>query len=312
MADAKITALPDLGGTPDAADQLYVVDVSDTTDDPAGSSKRVSFSDLVAGASSGGSPDQTSYTVGVEYATLDLLLAYLDANPVPRDDTYDITINLPGDATYNVTDYFGGRTNYPLRFQKSGGTVDPIIDAVGDYIFLYGRGKGVLTATFDNVQIGTTGTGFDLYDCSITLLGTSRIWSLMDAQYWESATIYSQSANNIVLGSGAALYNVDITALASDVHQRNGTGTWESVRVKAVDMLIESGSRINAKWCDFRLSGDLNAANPLGNYPFALAAPNFIQAATLNLGGSTGTTDWDINGATVNAFGGNIITGTVA
>ena len=45
----KLTALFALGAEPATGDQIYMVDVSDTSQDPAGSSKRVSFSNLVTG-----------------------------------------------------------------------------------------------------------------------------------------------------------------------------------------------------------------------------------------------------------------------
>ncbi len=53
MADEKLTGLPTIASADDA-DLLYVVDVSDTTDDPAGSSKAISFADLTAGLGGGG------------------------------------------------------------------------------------------------------------------------------------------------------------------------------------------------------------------------------------------------------------------
>src|SRR5678816_543133 len=50
MPNEKITVLPTLGATPDAADYVPVVDVSDTTEAPTGTTKKVAFSDMATGA----------------------------------------------------------------------------------------------------------------------------------------------------------------------------------------------------------------------------------------------------------------------
>jgi hypothetical protein len=52
MVDKTIMELPDLGSTPADTDYIEIVDVSDTTDDPTGSSKRVSIGDLPIGGAS--------------------------------------------------------------------------------------------------------------------------------------------------------------------------------------------------------------------------------------------------------------------
>jgi len=48
MADTKLSALTTPSGGPAAADLLYLVDVSDTTDDAAGSSRKTLLSDVIA------------------------------------------------------------------------------------------------------------------------------------------------------------------------------------------------------------------------------------------------------------------------
>ncbi len=47
---AKLTALTTLT-TPASGDILYIVDVSDTTDDATGSSKQITYANLIAGSS---------------------------------------------------------------------------------------------------------------------------------------------------------------------------------------------------------------------------------------------------------------------
>jgi hypothetical protein len=47
MAGRKLTVLPALGGFPAADDLMYVVDVSDTSESPQGTSKAVEFSDIM-------------------------------------------------------------------------------------------------------------------------------------------------------------------------------------------------------------------------------------------------------------------------
>jgi hypothetical protein len=48
MAGRKLTVLPALGEFPAADDLMYVVDVSDTSESPQGTSKAVEFSDIMA------------------------------------------------------------------------------------------------------------------------------------------------------------------------------------------------------------------------------------------------------------------------
>jgi hypothetical protein len=48
MAGRKLTVLPALGDFPAADDLMYVVDVSDTSESPQGTSKAVEFSDIMA------------------------------------------------------------------------------------------------------------------------------------------------------------------------------------------------------------------------------------------------------------------------
>lgn len=47
MAGRKVTVLPALGAFPAADDLMYVVDVSDTSESPQGTSKAVEFSDIM-------------------------------------------------------------------------------------------------------------------------------------------------------------------------------------------------------------------------------------------------------------------------
>jgi hypothetical protein len=47
MAGRKLTVLPALGGFPAADDLLYIVDVTDTSESPQGTSKAVEFSDIM-------------------------------------------------------------------------------------------------------------------------------------------------------------------------------------------------------------------------------------------------------------------------
>ena len=61
IANVKLTAKTELAETPAIGDLFYVVDVSDTTEDAAGTSKKVTLANLVAGkASSGANSDITS------------------------------------------------------------------------------------------------------------------------------------------------------------------------------------------------------------------------------------------------------------
>lgn len=53
MADKKITELTALGAAPASGDLIPIVDVSDTTDSPQGTTKKVAYSDFGAGAYAG-------------------------------------------------------------------------------------------------------------------------------------------------------------------------------------------------------------------------------------------------------------------
>lgn len=78
MADKKLTGIGSLGAAPDSSDLFHVVDVSDTTQDPAGSSKKVTYSNFKSGI--------TKTDVGLSNVE-DLLNNTTTTDPAATDDS---------------------------------------------------------------------------------------------------------------------------------------------------------------------------------------------------------------------------------
>ena len=116
MADAKLTAKSGLTA-PALNDYVYIVDVSDTTDDPAGSSKKILVSDLIKVI-----PFEYSVALGDELTNM--------------TTGTKVTFRFPFTATITSVDFYVGTaptgSTAILDIKKNGTTIfstKPSIDA---------------------------------------------------------------------------------------------------------------------------------------------------------------------------------------
>jgi hypothetical protein len=123
MAGRKLTVLPALGEFPAADDLLYIVDVSDTSESPQGTSKAVEFSDIM----SSGKLTITPVVTDGDGTALDFTLMYqitgniIDVSGFCReyeiadgDDVLTVQLDLTGTPLEPVADFTGA-------FQLTGG-----------------------------------------------------------------------------------------------------------------------------------------------------------------------------------------------
>jgi hypothetical protein len=123
MAGRKLTVLPALGAFPAADDLMYVVDVSDTSESPQGTSKAVEFSDIMAAGKIEISPVVTD---GDGTATDFTLMYQITGNIVDvsgfcreyeiadGDDVLTVELDLTGTALEPAANFTGA-------FQLTGG-----------------------------------------------------------------------------------------------------------------------------------------------------------------------------------------------
>jgi len=114
MADKRLPELPSITSVDDN-DLVYVVDVSDTTDDPTGSSKQITKANFIAGAGTALDPfrENVAYTVDADGGTpgtydfdnLDFAIAYVQSRNIAsgQDDAPNSGIKTPS-ITLNLQD----------------------------------------------------------------------------------------------------------------------------------------------------------------------------------------------------------------
>lgn len=130
MADQKVTDLTNLTGPPADADEFHLVDVSDTTDDPTGSSKALTISELmkfmrpyVVVDSTGGQTmnSNTPFTVNLDSETISNTNYSLssDVITVSLAGTYQISFGCTIDTTANVSTTRDGWESY-IEYDSTG------------------------------------------------------------------------------------------------------------------------------------------------------------------------------------------------
>ena len=164
MADEKLTDLTSLGETPATGDQLYVVDVSDTTDDAAGTSKRVSYSDVVPTKEYASFYLSTGGVTAVSTAETTLTLNATSVNSngsVFSLASSQVTVNKTGNFMVSAECYFntGGtsRSEYTMWLEQD--AVDVPGTRTGTYQRGYDSGD---TAAFSTIVSVTSGDVFQL------------------------------------------------------------------------------------------------------------------------------------------------------
>jgi len=102
MAGRKLTVLPSLGAKPADDDKLYIVDVSDTSESPQGTSKEVSYSELEIPVS-GVSTITPVITVGTGTCT-DVTISFIKVGNRVHFQFYTRTLTIPvGESSLQLT-----------------------------------------------------------------------------------------------------------------------------------------------------------------------------------------------------------------
>lgn len=170
MADSILTDLTDLAATPAGGDQVYVVDVSDTTDNPAGSSFRVSVTNLIAFGDSS-TATLTNKTISAASNTISGLAVSNFTSPNISNWTNDsgyITATLTQEQ---VEDYVGAmvsgntETLIAVTYDDTNGKLNFAVTAT---LSSYTNDAGFIT--------GITGSPLsDLSDVTITSIASGEI-----------------------------------------------------------------------------------------------------------------------------------------
>lgn len=113
MADSKVTALSNLTGPPADGDEFHLVDVSDTTDDAAGSSKAVTVADLMKFARPGAYTYSASHNITTTESTVPF-----DTEEFDPDSNYT---NSTGEITVAVGGYYQVSINLPISDDGTAG-----------------------------------------------------------------------------------------------------------------------------------------------------------------------------------------------
>lgn len=160
MVDQRITDLTDVG-TIASGDVFYVVDVSDTTDNAAGSSKKVTYEQLVPGLVN----DNDTYTCSTSTLTVNNFvylnasgeLALADATARSTLPVYGVIREKPSATTAKVLRAgerggFSGLGPNTVYYLTSSGTHTSTVPSTG-YIVPLGKGKNSSTMIIENLNL---------------------------------------------------------------------------------------------------------------------------------------------------------------
>lgn len=239
MADSKLTGLAELAEEPADGDFVYVVDVSDTTDDPAGSSRKVLKSNLLTGKADA-SHTHTATDVDAEASTDGHVLtsdgagnAAWEAIPAGGGEVNDLTAsvtwaNVP-DANVtqgSVTQHVAAIDHDSLLNYDANDHADITGTATvtGNWTFIQ-NGTGGLTdydieigdtdgtPTYGMVHLGNSTFGRTSYNvASLDLDGSLLLWNNATPVTSQIEFAFAEASNSIRFaipksGTGNATYN---------------------------------------------------------------------------------------------------------
>lgn len=283
MADEKLSQLPPPAGGPAAGDLLYLVDVDDPTDGPAGSSRQTTAADLLALVPSGSV--LTGLTVWVDsvngddgtgtrgnqrlpFLTPEAAAAAAQSGDLVhvRPGDYTVTASLAKDLVH--WRFEAGAT--VTRTDGSGG----IFDDGGAAMTFTVDGRGVFSRAIANAEVGSVVT-------------VSHVDSRVSIKA-RTLTAYGQS---VALGAialrhddGVLSVEVDSIEVAGDPFVSVSAVWWTngSLSLRA-DRLVNTGS--GQSWtvycaCNSSPTGECNitADEIVGPFPFSLQGTNAEQA----------------------------------
>lgn len=261
---------------------------------------------------SGAKPDKGQYYVKAngtgDFLTLNEAMTYLNAHPVGRDDNWgyiDIYLEPGEDQDIDEIIHSG---SYVLAIRRNGAGNAPKVASSGGYLYFQGAGFGS-KILFRDVTVGDGATDIDLYDITVEIG-----WG--DANFWLGASnvLYASNAKFIFTADGypsmaeAYLEHCEVWA-ANNLNLRNGTNSFYGCRLHIADTLqVDNGAQmlLEGTQCFCKT---FQASNPATGYPIDSFSNFFqLQAGTLELGASTGTSGW-CNGVTINTLGAKVIMG---
>lgn len=168
MADSKLPALPELATTPDTTDLVYVVDVSDTTDDATGTSKKVTRTNLVGGLAASSHTHATADTTSGTFA--DARIASSNVTQHVGDIDHDSTLNTH-DLTTDI-DHNTITNNHDLTTDIDHATITNGHDLTTDIDHATITNNHNLTTDIDHDQLTNFEAGEHFTQAAITAVGT--------------------------------------------------------------------------------------------------------------------------------------------
>ena len=151
MANQKVTDLAALGATPASDDVLYIVDTSDTSGGAAGTSKKVTYANLVAGA--GGTVVSTKVSV----SNADVLDMKYDDTPITLKAAEAGKIIVPVSAVVVATHAGSNESSSEdLRMGWDAASSTTTQYWVGSRDFMNGVSSGTITQSFGGPIAGVT------------------------------------------------------------------------------------------------------------------------------------------------------------